>query len=356
MKLGELFVDLGFHKGNALNDLTNFSIRFLALGKLAQEVANAFDGLFGDVMRYGVELSNTNKLTGISTNLMQQMKYKADQLGVSYDSWLSSLKGIQKANADIMMGQGNYAGFQKLGISMNTIRNPAELLAEVMQKISSLEPTFRRSILAEVGVQEEAYLLYTEKARAMRGTLLLSEKDIANQKELNKEWNYLTNTIGAAWNRLLLDNNQTFREAIKSVQNLVDEFLDLKEATGSWIDAIDQALEKWSKDSVFASILNGLNETSKWIFEKLKNTQNPNIPTLEEFTSGKRKKESNQDYFNRTDSMYNYGQMTPIVNYTDNSQTTINTSDGVNQYREIADTKSREMKNKIGDVEYIYKR
>ena len=326
----------------------------MALGKLAQEVANAFDNMFGDVMRYGVELSNVNKTTGISTKLMQEMKYKADQLGVSYDSWLGSLKSIQKANADIMMGQGNYAGFQKLGISMNTIRNPAELLAEVMDRVSSLEPAFRRAIMAEVGIAEEAYILYTEKADAMQGSLLLSEKDIANQKALNREWNRLTQSIGGVWNRMLLDNNETLRGAVRYVQNLVDGFIRLKEETGSWVSAIDKAFEKWKQDSYIGKFFNAIFRLGEWGGEKLAELSSTQGATSEsDFWKNIGMAETDQDYFERTDSMYKYNSASPVVNYSDNSQTIINTSDGEGQYTEIKDVKNRQLKNQIGNIEFL---
>lgn len=336
---------------------------------MAQEVANAFDNMFGDVMRYGVELSNTNKITGISTKLMQEMKYKADQLGVSYDSWLGSLKSIQKANADIMMGQGNYAGFQKLGISMNTIRNPAELLAEVMDRVSSLEPAFRRAIMAEVGIAEEAYLLYTEKAKALRGSLLLSEKDISNQKELNKEWTYLTQTIGASWNRILLDNNEELRKAVSYVTGLVEKAIDFKEESGGWGKSIISGmneLKNWfdnmAKDNIifrfFDLVGGGLKAgfdlgsemigqalvfgqeglLKPWIRSlSMENLQDPNFNPWGEMAAA----------FNQTAGIRN-------VTISDNSQTIINTSDGAGQYTAIQDEKSRSLKSQLGTVELTY--
>ena len=102
---------------------------------MAQQMVGLFDELFGGAARFGQGLYNQNQITGISVKLMQELANKEKQLGVAAGTTLNSLKAVQKANADILQGQGNAKPFQKLGIDVSRLRQPQELLDEIMQKI-----------------------------------------------------------------------------------------------------------------------------------------------------------------------------------------------------------------------------
>lgn len=121
MKIGELFVDLDFRDGGALNKLTNFSIKFLALKTAASQLGDVFDNMFGSVIDGVVEMENLNQVTGLNIEKMQKWKAVAEQNNVAFGDVVSSLKNLQSASADIMLGKGNAAPFTQLGIDMTSL-------------------------------------------------------------------------------------------------------------------------------------------------------------------------------------------------------------------------------------------
>ena len=220
MKLGELFVDLGVDSGNALNSLAMFSGKFLTLGKMAQEVTRAIGGLYGGMTDYVVGLRNQNLITGVSIDAMQKLKFRADQLGISYEGVFNSLKAIQKANANILMGKGGYSGFQKLNIEVNRLRNPLELMNETMEKLVKYQPAFRNAIMDEIGLNKELYILYTQKSKALDESLLITKEDTSSVSELKKEWESVSNSIDLGFKKILISTAPILKDILGTSEKI----------------------------------------------------------------------------------------------------------------------------------------
>lgn len=305
MKLGELFVDLGVNSGNALNSLTNFSLKFLAIKNAASQFADSIDGLFGDTARYGQQLIKNNFITGQSIGWMQKMKFRAEQVGASFEDVIGVLKNLQKANADILMGKGDGSAFQILQIDMNRLRQPAELLDEIMSKLMRLEPAFRQALASELGISEQVLFMYQQKTLEMNKQLLLTQEEADALNSLNKEWLHLQQAIGAWWDKKIAGMADHFRGVIA----LVKLGLGItNEGDGS---------------------MEGKSLTE--LLREQGDLANVNAPL-----SG--------------------GGVGTSVVYNDNSQTTINTSDGVAQHEKIANNKVDKNKSQLSNLELFSRR
>lgn len=305
MKLGELFVDLGVNSGNALNSLTNFSIKFLAVKNAASQFADSIDGLFGDTARYGQQLIKNNFITGQSIGWMQKMKFRAEQVGASFEDVIGTLKNLQKANADILMGQGNIAPFQKLNIDMSKLREPSQLLDEIMSKLMRLEPAFRQALASELGISEQVLFMYQQKTLEMDKQLLLTQEEADALNQLNKDWIHLQQSIGAWWDKKIAGMSDFFRGMMSLVK-------------------LGLGITNESDGSVEGKSLTDL-------LREQADLADVNAPL-----SG--------------------GGVGASVVYNDNSQTTINTSDGVAQHEKIANNKVDRTKNQISNLELFSRR
>lgn len=325
MKLGELFVDLGINAGNSLNTLTTFSIKFLAIKNMAQQLGGVFDGVFGDVARYGQELYNANIISGISVREMQEMKNKAEQLGLSYDTIYNSLRNVGKANADILQGQGNAKPFQKLGIDVSTLRDSRELLDEIMTKILKLEPAFQQTMLAEFGLSEQLLVYYREKHDSIRDSLLLTKEEVKATNELAKTWKYFTQTVGALWDKFIgksASNISSFLENTLDFFGLTSEEKSKEIDKKNRIKQLEQEIETYSR-------LKGFDPSSRQA-------------EIDRLNS-----ELNGTYKNPT--LANSSSI--VIN--DNSQTTINTTDGPEQYEKIKNDKNNALQSQISNIELL---
>lgn len=321
MKLGELFVDLGVNSGNALNSLTNFSIKFLAIKNAASQFADSLDVLFGDTARFGQQLVKNNYITGLSVEWMQKMKYRAEQAGSSLEDVLATMKSLQKANADILMGQGNIAPFQKLNIDMSRLRQPAELLDDIMSKIMRLEPAFRQAMLSELGISENILHMYNQRTNEINKQLLLTREEAEELNLLNRDWVRLKQTFSAGWDKVLGGVADELRVIIGLFQVLTEAVFG---GIGNvWDDSVEGV----------KSFFGRINE----LFTK-----------------------DNMTKINPDADLYDFNNMGvstgASVVYNDNSQTTINTSDGAGQYEKIANKKVDKTKSEIGNLELFSRR
>lgn len=360
MKLGELFVDLGVNSGNALNSLTNFSIKFLALKTAASQVAGVVDDLFGGTMKYGQQLEKMNFMTGVSVEWMQKMKFSAEQVGSSFETVIGTLKNLQQENAKIMMGEGNASPFQKLNIDVSKLRDPIALLDEIMAKVMRLEPAFKQAMLAELGISEDILFMYEQRTAKISEGLLLTKEEVEQVNELRKEWVALGGAIGAAWDKFTAKGAGILRVIVRGLATMFgvdledDEDLpstkNLRKFEAKKVDKRKELGDIWDsfKNNILAGGVKSSQDSGSVEIETI-----PQDDDLDYFSKIE-PQEDDLDYFNRTEPMYSYGGAT--VTYNDNSQTTINTSDGVEQYAKIAKDKVDKTKSEFGNIELFSRR
>lgn len=383
MKLGELFVDLGVNSGNALNSLTNFSIKFLAVKNAASQFADSIDGLFGDTARYGQQLIKNNFITGQSIGWMQKMKFRAEQVGASFEDVIGTLKNLQKANADILMGQGNIAPFQKLNIDMSKLREPSQLLDEIMSKLMRLEPAFRQALASELGISDQVLFMYQQKTLEMDKQLLLTQEEADALNQLNKDWIHLQQAVGAWWDKKIagmtgffsglmslvklglgIENPNPSGEKVPAGMSLTD-YLKANGEVGNTDKNPNPTGEKIPEGMSLTDFLRADGKTDDAVQSKpyglvdSTNIGNEVDDNIYKGLSGQELsdyiRDVNSDVFDYNRSLLGLLPSTNI-SYSDNSQTIINTSDGVAQHEKIANNKVDRTKNQISNLELFSRR
>lgn len=277
MKIGELFVDLDFRSGGALNKLTNFSVKFLALKAAAGQLGDTFDAMFGSMIRGVVEMDNLNNTTGLNIEKMQKWKAVAEQNNVAFGDVISSLKNLQSASADIMLGKGNAAPFVQLGIDMTRPREAFELLNEIRARIGEIkDPGLRRNLLQEMGVSENMLILFKNFNGYFDKNLQLTKDERAAVMDLNKEWIALKQTAGFAWDKVFAQGAAGAAKFIKTIRGIITEYSglitgtkDLGQTLEKVFQDLNQSLKKMAEDNAFihaiTTLADALHQVGEWL-------------------------------------------------------------------------------------------
>lgn len=371
MKLGELFVDLGVNSGSALNSLTTFSIKFNSLAMMAEKVGDIFDNTFGKVANFGQQLANANRATGISVEWFQKMKWSAEQTGTSLETVISTIKGLQKANADILLGQGNIKPYQRLNIDMSFLRNPTQLLDEIMSKLMRYNHAFQQTLLSELGISEDILDLYKQKTINIHDSLGLTQQEVEELDDLKKEWVALRQTFSGMGYKFFAGLADEAKVAIKWVRELINGFIDLKNNKG-WGEAIITGFEyivsyvnnlgKNSKTMKFLSFFIDISKSYK-MWEMVNSAVQRSMEGMHKFkewdavqsTSQSNKPVSQDDnkVFQLNKPVSPVSNKVINVTYNDNSQATINSSDEAGQFRKIIGEKRDKTQRQFSDLEIL---
>lgn len=244
MKIGELFVDLDFRDGGAINKLTNFSIKFLALKNGAEQLADVFDNMFGSVIDGVVGMENLNKTTGFSIDRMQKWKAIAEQNNVAFSDVISSLKGLQSAQADIMMGKGNIEPFNTLNIDMNKPRDVVRLMDEIRVRIMEIKDIgLRRNLLQQMHMSENLLVLFHNFNGYFDKNIQLTEEERKAVYDLNREWIALKQTVGFAWDKVWAGAADSVSGYLKSLREVISEYALILKNSESLGDGIVKVWE-----------------------------------------------------------------------------------------------------------------
>jgi hypothetical protein len=204
---------------------------------------------------------------------------------------------------------------------MSRLRQPAELLDDIMSKIMRLEPAFRQAMLSELGISENILHMYTQRTAEIDKQLLLTREEAEELNLLNRDWVRLQQTFSAGWDKVLGGVADELRLIIGLFQKLTETVFG---GIGNvWDDSVEGV----------KSFFGRINE----LFTK-----------------------DNMTKINPDADLYDFNNMGvstgASVVYNDNSQTTINTSDGAGQYEKIANKKVDKTKSEIGNLELFSRR
>lgn len=359
MKLGELFVDLGVNSGSALNSLTTFSIKFNSLAMMAEKVGDIFDNTFGKVANFGQQLAKANRATGISVEWFQKMKWSAEQTGTSLETVISAVKGLQKANADILLGQGNIKPYQRLNIDMSYLRNPTQLMDEIMSKLMRYNHAFQQTLLSELGISEDILDLYKQKTINIHDSLGLTQQEVEELDDLKKEWVALRQTFSGMSSKFFAGLADEAKTAIKWIRELINGFIDLKNAKG-WGGAI---VAEFEYIVAYVENLGKNSKTMKFLSLFIDNLKSIGEAMGEAVASAVQVSMEGVQKFKEWDTIQPVAQLnkpvSPVSNkvinvtYNDNSQATINSSDEAGQFKKIIGEKRDKTQRQFSDLEIL---
>ncbi|MDR3244662.1 MAG: hypothetical protein LBT79_07940 [Elusimicrobiota bacterium] len=237
--IGELFIEIGAKGGaqaiGALKGLVNSSIA----AKVALiAVVGAMSKLTYEAAQMGLALDKYEALTGKSVEQLQKFQYMAAQAGVSAQEVSSAIMGIQKAQTDVLLGKGNIAPFQLLGISPN--EDPVKVLEQLRVKINQLPPATARAITSQMGISDNIFYMLSRVQTEMDKIdkrYLLNKRNKDDLVKLNAEWGkfwFMLKQISAKMASL---NTTLVSDVLQAIGNIVKAIADIFTWLHKTIDA-----------------------------------------------------------------------------------------------------------------------
>lgn len=241
MKIGELFVELGFHADTIkLNEFAQLLGRLNLSSVLASfGVKELYDGL-KDIMSIGertaMGMNLFGKETGLSAQKMTQWTKYAEQMGVSGDAVSSALTTLQKKSAGLKSGLDsslltplymlNQAGS---GITNADLDNPFVFLEKAIKGLQKVNPELKTTIAGMLGINEQ--LLAIKSFGDANLLPAISPEQVNALLKYHKVWTDLSQTISMFFTNLASEyapDLQSFGEALvgmgKNISQNVVEF------------------------------------------------------------------------------------------------------------------------------------
>lgn len=243
MKIGELFVELGFKADTIkLNEVAQLIGRLNLSSVLASfGVKELYDGL-RDIMEIGEKtamgMNLFGKETGLSAQQMTQWTRYAEEMGVSGDAVSAALTTLQKKATGLKSGLDsslltplymlNQAG---AGITNADLDNPFTFLEKAIKGLQNVNPALKTTIAGMLGINEQ--LLALKSFKDANTINVLSENDVKSLMEYHKSVVELGNTWKNIWEEMAasmaptLDGLAMFAEqitnAIKGSEKLAQD-------------------------------------------------------------------------------------------------------------------------------------
>lgn len=222
-----------------LNDRNKKSAEsMLSLSGIAKSVGGVLAGAFtiGAVVNFGKELvdlggqiTDLSERTGISTDVIQELKYAADQTGTTIENVTSS---IEKMGINLSRGEkGTVAAVKDLGLSLESLwaMRPEEAFSTIADEIAKIPDPMRQADLAtQLLGKSAAEALPAMKAgiRELREEAhelgqVLSKEAVASLDEFGDKWAKVMGGLKVSAAEAVLDIGKAFSD----LPNILDTAL-----------------------------------------------------------------------------------------------------------------------------------
>jgi len=247
MKIGELFVQLGFEADTmklkdfvrSIGDLNMSSI--IATGAWG-EFANITKSLLEGTAGLAQEMRFFAQETGLSAQRMQSWSQLARQLGLDGDAVAQTLKHLQTSIQQTKLGnvdQGLMQAYSLLNIygkaNVDISQDEFTQLENIRKGLLNINPEMRRSVtqLAQFTDQMLNFLTMQEKDWATRDKQpVIRPSDIERMKEMNMEWVKLTQQMTILGNQfaieispVIISTTQALVDLLKEIRSFVNQDL-----------------------------------------------------------------------------------------------------------------------------------
>lgn len=212
MNIGELFVGLSFNAD--LTTLTRFGNSLTGTTKFAMGLKNAVIGLsytltnlVSSALQTAVQLENFRLQTDLSIQTLQRWQYVANQNNVSNQSLSQSILGIQQAQANLMMGQGNIRPWAILKIDPR--QDPFVIIQQLKQKIKGLPSGIAMGLITQLGLTPDMINILKSsnlEFDKLNQKFMLTNKEQNKLLDLNKIWKDLGFSIKGTMSKLVAVN------------------------------------------------------------------------------------------------------------------------------------------------------
>ncbi len=242
MTVAELFVNLGI-KGSekTVGALSNVKKNLSEMKDMSLEAkagivaaVYALERLFAASGAAGTNLTNFNALTGLSTKQLQQWQFAARQAGVSNDEFTGSVKAVQGAMTNMLMGKGAPEGLgllaNKVGFDPKRARDTFYVLEQLQKFARTVPNDIGNSVMKSFGLSEGTISAMRRNAFSpsmMSRAPIYSDKEIGSLDKANIAWSNLGNKIQMAVGHF---NAKHGMELVKDISMVTDSVIKLAEA------------------------------------------------------------------------------------------------------------------------------
>lgn len=238
MKIGELFVQLGFEADTmklkdfvrSIGDLNMSSI--MATGAWG-EFANITKTLLEGTAGLAQEMRFFSTETGLSAQKMQSWSQLARQLGIEGDVVAQTLKHLQTSKQQTMIGNVDQSLMQAYNLlniygeaGVDISQDYFTQLENIRKGLFNINPEMRRTITNLAGMSDQMidFLLMEEKDWATRDKQpVIRTTDIERMKEMNMEWVKLTQQMTILGNQFAVEIAPVIISTTKALVDLLKE-------------------------------------------------------------------------------------------------------------------------------------
>jgi hypothetical protein len=216
----------------------------------------ALERMFSKSGQAGTNLTNFNALTDLSAKKLQQWQYAARQAGVSNEEFEGSLKGVQGAMTNMLLGKGAPEGLQilanKVGFDAKRARDTFYVMQKLQEFAKSAPADVGNAVIKSFGVGEGTIAALRRGAfneKAFKKAPTYSDNEIQALDKANIAWSNLGNKIEMAFGRF---NAMHGGQLVKDISMITDQVVKLVEAFTTLAEkiklfqVIGKAFEGWN--------------------------------------------------------------------------------------------------------------
>lgn len=279
MTVGELFVNLGVKgddKALKATEGVRKGMEGVASSGLAAKAAilaamYGLEHLMSTSAQAGIGLTNFSATTGLSGQRLQEWQYAAQQAGITGDEFTGSLKSVQNAMTNMLLGKGAPEGYglvaMKVGLDPSRIKDTYYVLSKLQEFAKTVPPNIAASVIKSFGVSD--------------GVLAGMQRQVFNQDNFAKAPKYsegeikTLDKVGVAWANLGQKIQMAIghftaghgMQIVGDISKLVPQVLELANAFAKLADqmkvfkVIGKVFEGWSL--IFGGLTKGTQELGK---------------------------------------------------------------------------------------------
>ena len=226
-------------------------------GLVAGVAAGGVAGIVSQIGQIAKGVANVGaeaKRAGVSAKAFQEIGYVAQQSGVGIDALVDGLKELNlRADEFIVTGKGPAAeAFARLGYTADELKrklqDPSALFSEIIGKLQKLDTAAQIRIADEIfgGTGGEQFVRFIEQGEAgikrsigeaRRLGLVMSDDVIAKATELDRQFNKVTQTVGTALKKAIVEASAALSGFIDEFQRLQQRQAEAQRAAdaGAWV-------------------------------------------------------------------------------------------------------------------------
>lgn len=278
MTAGELFVKLGI-KGSekTIQALTGVTKGMGEISSMSLEAKAAILGvvytmerLMASSAQTGTNLVNFGQYTGLSIKQLQQWQYAARQAGVSSEELTGSVKTVQNAMTNMLLGKGAPSGMamvaKTVGFDVKRARDTFYVLQQLQKFAQRVSPDVGNAMLNSFGLSEGTIAAMRRNAfrpEIMNRAPTFGDREAGQLDKVNVAMSNLGTQIQMAFGHFTAKHGIQFVNDLTKVTTevikLAEAFIKLAE-TIKLMQWVGKIFEGWAM--IFGGITTGVNSIS----------------------------------------------------------------------------------------------